>query len=405
MKYQKRYESLRVALRNFFSWNQDRDDFLAEFSGLCALLKERKGRQAEDAKLEDEEEWNHEQKMMETGAKEDEKIEEALDYLLDKAIERFGYTARAVFKAIFDFDAATEDSRHAFNMISFRQLKDTVISLAGNGTVNFGLSNQIVAIRPVYSASHPFTKVNWKVAFNSDWVATEVTKRLKAAENIEVRSVIQHFQGIRQAASMVGSLFEPLVHTLIPKGDSRSLIRMVSDMSEESPKFVVPPKASLHNEVKLDLGTRTTFNFKCVSELSKLELNDKMYYVPDATNFELLDSFIVDIDYLRRSATLWIFQVAKSELHRGSAKGCLHVRKLISILKNQLKEKQPPSKTAKVTSGQSPSKPVVNVNYVLVVLKVEGGSGNWGWRFPPGWDKGCTYNDHRGPVYCLEISV
>jgi hypothetical protein len=114
---------------------------------------------------------------------------------------------------------------------------------------------------------------------------------------------------------------------------------MVSNQSKESwPKFVVPPEASLDNEVKLDQGTRKTFNFEYVSDLSKLELDDKTYYLPDATNFALFDSFMVDIDYTRRSATLWIFQITKSQLHRGSAKGYPHVRKLISILKNQLRE-------------------------------------------------------------------
>jgi len=112
---------------------------------------------------------------------------------------------------------------------------------------------------------------------------------------------------------------------------------------------------------------------------------------------------MVDIDYPRRSATLWMFQVTKSQLHRGSAKGYLHVRKLISIVKNQLKEKQPPSKTAKVTSGQSSSEPIVDVRYVLVVPKDE--PGNWQWRFPAAWDEDCKINDHRGDVYCLEISL
>jgi hypothetical protein len=36
------------------------------------------------------------------------------------------------------------------------------------------------------------------------------------------------------------------------------------------------------------------------------------------------------------------------------------------------------------------------VQYVLVVLKVEGGPRNWEWQFPAGWDKYCTYNDHGG---------
>ena len=368
MKYQEDYEDLHVALRNFFPWDQSQGDPLAGFSSVRVLLKEREEREAEDAllkKRDDEEEGKeegkeeHKQKMMETGAEVEEKVEETLDYMLDVAIQHFGYAARVDFEAVFDFDSTTEQSQEAFN-ISFQQLKDTAISLANNGAINFKLSNRIVTISPVYPALNPLGRVRWKVAFNSDWVATEIMKKLNAAENIEVRQVIHYFRGIPQAGSMVESLFEPLAHTLIPgaSGGSWPLIRMISNKTTLSnktssknppPNFVVPLEASPDSEVKLDQGTRKIVNFKYVSDLSALD--DKKYYIPDATNFALLDSFMVDIDYLRRSATLWIFQVTKSQLHRGSAKGYLHVRILISILKNQLKEKQPPSKTAKVSPG------------------------------------------------------
>jgi hypothetical protein len=56
---------------------------------------------------------------------------------------------------------------------------------------------------------------------------------------------------------IVDSLFEPLVQTLIHDGGSRGLIRMVSNKSKESwPKFVVPPEASLDNEVKLAVSEK-----------------------------------------------------------------------------------------------------------------------------------------------------
>ena len=101
---------------------------------------------------------------------------------------------------------------------------------------------------------------------------------------------------------------------------------------------------------------------------------------------------MVNIDYPRRSATLWILQVTKAQLHRGSAKGYLYVRTLISILKNQLKEKPPPLETHKKSSVQTPSKPVVTVRYILVVPKNE--PTNWQWQFPAGWDESRRLNDH-----------
>jgi hypothetical protein len=124
-----------------------------------------------------------------------------------------------------------------------------------------------------------------------------------------------------------------------------------------------------------------------------------MYYLPGATNFALFDSFMVDIDYPRRSAKLWIFQVTKSQLHRGSAKGYPLVRKLVSILKKQLKgEREPPLKTARTRSQQTPSNPDVKVCYVLVVPK--DGPRNREWQFPIGWEEGCQNDDHRPGVRC-----
>ena len=189
MKHQKDYEVLRVALHNFYSVDQGQGDPLAGFRSVRALLKEREKRgEAEDALMiyddEEEEEEGHKQRMMEIGAKVEEKVEEALDYLLDVAIERFGYSACDVFRAVFDFDSTTTTfRRNSFN-ISFEQLNDIVASLV-IGAVNFELSNPIVAISPVYSASNPLGDVDWKVAFNSGWVATEVMKKLNIAKNID----------------------------------------------------------------------------------------------------------------------------------------------------------------------------------------------------------------------------
>jgi len=184
LKHEKKYEVLRVALRNFFH-DHGQGNSLAGFSSVRALLFERKER---DALLDDEEEGKEgpKQQMMETNK---EKAEEALDYLLDVAIKRFGYAARVVFRAVFDFDETTQEFRDAFS-ISFQQLKDTVASLSANREIDFKLSNRIVAISPIYSTSNPFGRVDWKLSFNSDWVTGEIMKNLNSAENIEVRQIV-----------------------------------------------------------------------------------------------------------------------------------------------------------------------------------------------------------------------
>jgi hypothetical protein len=84
LKHQGGYKVLHGTLRNFFSQNQGQGDPLASFSSVCALLRELEEREVEDALLkkdDDEEEGKeeHKQKMMETGAKVEEKVDEALD--------------------------------------------------------------------------------------------------------------------------------------------------------------------------------------------------------------------------------------------------------------------------------------------------------------------------------------
>jgi hypothetical protein len=133
------------------------------------------------------------------------------------------------------------------------------------------------------------------VAFGSDWVTIKIMKKLNAAENI-VCQVIHFFQGILHAGSMVGSLFEPVTHTLISEtsGGFWPLIHMVSNKTtlsnrtsskESLPKFIIPLEASPNNKVKLDQGTRQIINFKYVSDLSAL--GDE-YYISDLANFAFL---------------------------------------------------------------------------------------------------------------------
>ena len=263
---------------------------------------------------EEGKEEHKQQEMMET----EEKIEDAFDYLLDVAIKRFGYAARDVFDAVFDFNWTTNRFQTAFNIKS-SDLKDAVASLATNGGVPSEIFHRIVAVSPVYSVSNPFDPVKWKTAFVSDWVASQILKKLKTAEGLEIHQLIRLFQGIPEASSMVGSLFEPLAHTTIPRtsGGSWPLIHMVSTATIPSnePKFVVNLEASPDN-VKLDQHTREIVNFESVSTLSVLD--ETKYYIPDASNFALFDSFMVDIESSTKSAILWIMQMTKSQLHRGS---------------------------------------------------------------------------------------
>ena len=67
------------------------------------------------------------------------------------------------------------------------------------------------------------------------------------------------------------------------------------------------------------------------------------------------------------------------------------IRGIIAKLKQQLREEK-----QKTDTGQSESRPSVEVRFLLVVRK--GHSNNLQWRFPKGWDEDYIRNDHRGDI-------
>jgi len=92
---------------------------------------------------------------------------EALDHLLDAAVDRFGYSGRDVFRAVFNYPSTTDRHQAAFN-IKFVDLEDAVSVLATN-EVTARISHRILALSPVCSG--PYTNDKWKVNFKSHWVA------------------------------------------------------------------------------------------------------------------------------------------------------------------------------------------------------------------------------------------
>ena len=75
--------------------------------------------------------------------------EDALDYLLDAAIDCFGYSARDVFDAVFDYSAIIRRHEGAFD-IKYADLQPAVTALSKNRTADFSISHWILALSPVY---------------------------------------------------------------------------------------------------------------------------------------------------------------------------------------------------------------------------------------------------------------
>ncbi|KAF8803006.1 hypothetical protein BYT27DRAFT_7196153 [Phlegmacium glaucopus] len=389
LPYQKRYNSLIGLLQNLYpSSSADQDDEqLDKFPGARALLREYE-KECEEACEEEEEE--------EGGLP---SAEGALDYILKAAIDRFGFSARDVFSAVFNYETTTRDHENAFN-INYDELLAIVSTLGSDQSSMHSTSHKILALSPVYSG--PFVRVDWDIHFKSEWVGRSVLQRMGVAEDVALRHLIRTLQRNPATRTLAGQLYEPFAHRSIAQstGGTWPLIQMTSDEADP-PHFTMFRDALVSDDVQFQKVEREIVSFESIADCSEWK-NDK-YYIPVDPTFPLFDAFTIDIDYSKKSAILWIFQMTTSRLHGGSAKGYVKIRNIIASLKDQLRENSLPKKSRKMSDKQTAAQPLVKVHYILVVPN--GRSQQLQWNFPKGWKRNCQRNDHSGPVYCLETPL
>lgn len=308
--YQNRYQSLLDALRKCYaSPAQNGREPLDLFPGARTVLKERE----EGGVLSSP--------------------EDALGYLLEAAVDRFGYSARDVFSAIFDYDSSTQRHQDAFR-IKYTDFQAGVSALSTNQSAEHSISHQVLALWPVYPG--PFMRVRWEVKFKSKWVGKNVLQQLGATEDDALLGQIRFLQRIPKARSLTGQFVEPFVHDSIANstGGFWPLIKMASN-NADPPLFTVLQDSSfsISDDVQFPKIKRETVKFQSIDELS---VKNNVYYIPADTNFPLFDSFTIDLNHSTKSAVLWILQMTMSRLDEGSARGYLKIRNIIANLKSQL---------------------------------------------------------------------
>ena len=377
LKYQFEYCSLLDALDKVYgSTSSNHSNSLDLFPGVGILLEERY--EGEDPPSP----------------------EDAIDCLLDAAINRFGYSACDVFAAIFNYTEMTKRHEKAFNL-DYTELLKTISALSKNRTANRTISHLILAICPVDQST--LTSVVWNVDFKSDWVARNVFRELGDAKDNEIRRQISYFRNIPEARGLAGRLLEPLAHRYIANatGGIWSLTKMNSNGADPPHFTLVQDTLVPERFIKVK---RKIVKFQSTADLSTCMENNS-YCLPADPNFPLFDAFTVELDYAEESAILWALQVTTSRKHGSSAVGYRKIREIIAILKDKLR-KDPPRKKSKRADGQTNPTPRVEVRYLLVVPKDELQSQNpWQWKFPKGWSQNRKKNDHVGNVYCLEVPL
>ena len=129
--------------------------------------------------------------------------EDALDYILGAAIDRFGYSARDVFAAVFNYERTTTIHEEAF-VLTPKQLEEAFSFLAGN-QVTSAISHMIVTLSPI--CSNPYADDRWKMDFKSPWIARGVIQHIDVAERNSIcRRILQRFP---HASAVAGYFFEP----------------------------------------------------------------------------------------------------------------------------------------------------------------------------------------------------
>ena len=375
LQHQQRYRTLLAALRDYISSSPILGGTLDIFPGARELL---------------EEHYSEENSVQPS-------LEDALDCLLDAAIHRFGYSARDVFDAVFNYLSMTKYHKVAF-AIKLEDLHAAVSAISKRESTDDSISNRIIALSPVDEA--PLVDVDWMVDFKSTWVAKSVLQNLREAKDGEIRRQIDIFRHIPESGAMAGYMLEPLAHRYIAKAAYNiALFKMDSD-GADPPHFTMAQDPPIPNDQNFMKVKRNIVRLASITNLSSC-LKDKSYYIPDDPNFPLFDAFTIELDRAKKSAILWVLQITTSRKHGGSKTGYQKIREIIAILKNELREDHP-TKKSKTAAGQAT--PLVQVRYLLVVPKDEPRQ-SLQWDFPVGWNQSCTRNDHRGEVYCLEVPL
>ena len=127
--------------------------------------------------------------------------ENALAWLLKTAIEHFGFVARDVFAAVFDFQSVELLHDDAFRVGS-SNLEATVTTLVKQSHTN-NAHYHVICIHPPDDDDTTSFQLKWK----SDWISTRVAERLHFTEDTEIRQMISYFQNLGPMTKALAGVF------------------------------------------------------------------------------------------------------------------------------------------------------------------------------------------------------
>ena len=164
------------------------------------------------------------------------------------AIDRFGYSARDLFGAIFHYTEMTRRHESAFDL-EFADLEKAVSALAKNRSDGHSISYRLLALCPVDQG--PLVLIRWSVDFKSDWITKNVIRYLDEGEDIAIRRQIRFFRHIPEARGLAGRLLKSLVHRYIASatGGFWPLTNMKSN-DADPPQFTLDRDSPVPDDVQ-----------------------------------------------------------------------------------------------------------------------------------------------------------
>jgi len=315
-------------------------------------------------------------------------VDAAIKVLIGDVVANHGFSPRDVYVAIYEPFQARYVQTNKILLFKFDELQNLIRSFLCNFSISDNSSHDLISISPSERFQCP-TLDTWTIGFKSIRIAKEVVVSMRWRTCRRLRQMYGSLHRFSEASSLLGCVFEALVHRMLCEGSwsgrRPNAIPMHSD-GKEPPSFsTTAPSAFGCTSLPALHGPRKNAMIDLTRSLDDFEPNGKMYYIPTATNDPLFDSFAITFDDSRFTALISVFQMSISDGH-GSTKGYGLIRKIMS----RVQEVKPGFK--------------IRVVYWLVCP-------SWGpseervWKMPDGWDTNTMVDDHRGDVFCLSIPI
>ena len=312
-----------------------------------------------------------------------------LEESLRRSILNYGEAARDAFNGVLRKDRVDQDINLSLDGLTIDALIDAIEHMLKHDAASYQMTgpHKLMSL-VVHHASSLDSDDHFVPKFKSEPIGQRVLKKHAHLEHKEAVRLFNVFRSSPQSGITAGWIFEGLVHGVLccklPSNALRGpLVAMRAKKSgtapAPAPRFVTVQdfdSGAQHLPIRPRSHTVVDFSQATFAPPPHRNIED-LFYVPNAFNNPLFDSFFVELRTGPLTAVVWIFQVTTAKDHEGSPQGY----PLIDAIK-----------------AVAPAHAQVELNYVLVCPEPKR---QVSWKMPEGW------LSRRGNVFCqfVDFSV